>query len=49
MADVDPSEYDAEQEENVVLEELYPQVLLTETKTINKRDDLDLDLDLLSE
>ncbi len=49
MADVDPSEYDTEQEENVLLEELYPRVLLTEQKTNNEKDDLDLDLDLLND
>ncbi len=49
VADVDPSEYDAEQEENVLLEELYPRVLLTEKKITSEKDDLDLDLDLLND
>ena len=50
MVDVDPSEYDTEQEENVLLEELYPRVLLTETKTTSdEKDDVDLDLDLLND
>ncbi len=50
MAEVDPSEYDTEQEENVLLEELYPRVLLTETKTTSdEKDDVDLDLDLLND
>ncbi len=51
MADVDPAEYDAdaEQEENILLEELCPRVLLTDKKTTNKKDDLDLDLDLLND
>ena len=50
MADVDPSEYDTEQEENVLLEELYPRVLLTETKTTSdEKDDVDINLDLLND
>ncbi len=50
MADVDPSEYDTEQKENVLLGELYQQVLLTETKTTSdEKDDVDHDLDLLND
>ncbi len=48
VADVDPSEYDADEEENVLLEDLYPHVLLTESKPNNEGVNSDLDLDLLS-
>ncbi len=54
MADVDPSKYDADAKENVLFEELYPHISLTETKPTTEEVHItcqedDLNFDFLSE